>query len=144
MRHPARRIGQYPSWNAPPNRQLDNQWPQFEAENRELNEQCSGRRERVTDSGYSAPTPLPGFNSGVALAQITGGISTRWNAATGTVTRYELYRSTSSGVLGSRIYSGTGLTFNDTGLTSGTYYYTAQACNDSGCVSGRQDFFTYS
>ena len=89
------------------------------------------------------PLPLPGFNSGVALAQITGGISTRWNAATGTVTRYELYRSTSRGTLGSRIYSGTGLTFNDTGLTSGTYYYTAQACNDSGCVSGRQDFFTY-
>ncbi|NCB45109.1 MAG: hypothetical protein EOM59_21170, partial [Clostridia bacterium] len=41
---------------------------------------------------YESP---PGFTSGVSLALITGGLSQRWNAATGTVTRYELYRSTS-------------------------------------------------
>ena len=81
---------------------------------------------------------------GAAKSLTRSGISTRWNAATGTVTSHELYRSTTSGSLGSRIYSGTDLTYNDLGLTSGvTYYYTARACNATGCVAGGQNFFTY-
>ena len=103
---------------------------------------CStGNQDYMT---YS-PLTIPVFNSGVSLNSIDGGISTRWNEASGTVDYYELYRSTSSGTLGSRIFKAYGLSYNDTNVTSDvTYYYTAKACNDAGCTSGNQDHMTYS
>ena len=92
---------------------------------------------------YFTYPALPTFNSGVSLSPMTGGIRTRWNPASG-ATRYELYRSTSRGSWGTRIYRGSALSYRDTGLSSGTtYYYRAKACNSAGCVNGRQNYFTY-
>ena len=88
--------------------------------------------------------PKPVFSSGVSLKQIDSGISTRWNEASGTVDYYELYRSTSSASIGSLILTTEELTYNDTNVTSGvTYYYTAKACNDTGCSTGKQNYTIY-
>jgi len=87
---------------------------------------------------------LPVFNSGVSISEAEGGFRLGWNPATGTVSNYELYRSTSSGSLGSLIYSGSNTSYNDSSLFSGTrYYYRAKACNAAGCTSGFQDHKDY-
>jgi len=87
-------------------------------------------------------TPI--FTSGVAISDITGGFRLGWNSASGVITQYELYRSTSAGVLGSQAYSGTATSYNDTNVTSGIrYYYTVKACNNEGCTSGEQDYKDY-
>ena len=96
-------------------------------------------------SSFTVNAPKPTFNSGVAIYDTSGGFSLRWNSASGGVSRYELYRSTSNGSLGSRIYSGSATSHTDTGLSNGvTYYYTAKACNSSGCTQGTQDYKRYS
>ena len=96
-------------------------------------------------SSFTVNAPKPTFNSGVAIYDTSGGFSLRWNSASGSVSRYELYRSTSNGSLGSRIYSGSATSHTDTGLSNGvTYYYTAKACNSSGCTQGTQDYKRYS
>ncbi|MEE9345367.1 MAG: hypothetical protein V3U88_07145, partial [Methylococcales bacterium] len=93
---------------------------------------------------FSVTNRLPGFSSGVAISDVTGGFRLAWNSASGTVTRYELYRSTSSGSLGTKIYSGSNRSYNNTGLSAGTtYYYKAKACNNSGCTTGTQDYKIY-
>jgi len=80
------------------------------------------------------------FDSGVAIFDVSGGFRLGWNSATGIVTHYELYRSTSNGTLGPLIYSGPRTSHNDSGLTSGSrYYYTVKACNDKSCINGTQD-----
>jgi len=59
----------------------------------------------------------------------TGSISLSWNASSG-ATSYELYRN------GIQIYSGSGTTHPDTGLTAGnSYSYTVRATNGSGSSS---------
>ncbi len=93
---------------------------------------------------FSVTNRLPGFSSGVAISDVTGGFRLAWNSASGTVTRYELYRSTSSGSLGTKIYSGSNRSYDNTGLSAGTtYYYKAKACNNSGCTTGTQDYKIY-
>jgi len=87
---------------------------------------------------------LPVFSSGVNIVQTARGFDLNWLAASGgdSPYRYELYRSTSSGSNGSRIYSGYSLSYTDTSVLGGVrYYYTARACNDSDCVWvwGKQD-----
>ncbi len=96
-----------------------------------------------TYSVTSAAT-APTFNSGVAISDISGGFRLAWNSASGSGVTYKLYRSTSSGSLGSQIYSGSSTSYNNTGLSSGTrYYYTAKACNSTGCTTGSNDYKTY-
>ena len=70
-----------------------------------------------------------------------GQASLSWTAATDNVavTRYDLYRSTSSGftpAVGNRIAQPTGLSYTDRGLAAGTYYYKLQAEDAAGNLSG--------
>lgn len=96
------------------------------------------KRGTVTVNG-SKPT----LSGGVYIANITGGFRINSQSASGQ-TRYEFYRSTSSGSLGSKIYSGTSRYYSDTAVTHNvTYYYTAKACNDSGCTTSGQNYKKY-
>ena len=93
---------------------------------------------------YVAPVSKPSLSGGVYIQDITEGFRLTWNNASGTVSNYELYKSTSSGSLGSRIYSGSSTSYNDTGLSNNTtYYYAAKACNESGCDTSNQDYKKY-
>lgn len=64
----------------------------------------------------------------------TSYVAVSWNSSTG-ATGYQLYRCTSSSTssCGSAIYSGSSLSYNDTGATAGTtYYYRVNASNSDG------------
>ncbi|MBD3808428.1 MAG: hypothetical protein IE880_06905, partial [Epsilonproteobacteria bacterium] len=88
--------------------------------------------------------PKPSLSGGVNIVSIDTGFRINSREATGVVDRYEFYRSTSSGSLGSKIHSGTSRYYDDVGLNSGTtYYYRIKACNDSGCDTSSQDYATY-
>ena len=78
----------------------------------------------------STPTGLIATNATVTSLTIT------WNPVSG-ATSYQLFRTNSySGPFTDLIYSGTGTTFTDTGLTSGnTYFYEIEATDSSGSSS---------
>jgi fibronectin type 3 domain-containing protein len=79
----------------------------------------------TTTTPPSAPTGL----TAVAGSCGTGSINVSWNASSG-ATSYTLYRS------GVKIYSGSNLTFSDTGLAaSASYAYTVTASNSAGTSS---------
>lgn len=68
-----------------------------------------------------------------------GSASLAWGAATDNVAvdHYEVYRSTTSGFtpsLANRIATPTGLSYSDTGLAAGTYYYRVAAVDQAGNI----------
>ena len=83
----------------------------------------------------TAPTNL------TATAAGTSGANLSWTASTDNVgvTRYSVYRSTTSGFtpsLANRIAQVTGTTYADSGLAAGTYYYVVKAEDAVGNLSG--------
>ena len=90
------------------------------------------------DSSQVSATPLavPNAPSSLAASAAANSVSMTWNAPAdngSAITAYAVYRSTTSGVLGSPIAHPTGSSFTDTGLTNGTtYYYTVTATNAAG------------
>jgi hypothetical protein len=69
----------------------------------------------------------PGAISGPTGTNTTGSYTLSWGAASGTVSRYDLYEN------GALAYGGLTLSASLTGRLSGTYSYQVQACNSSGC-----------
>jgi hypothetical protein len=85
------------------------------------------------------PPTAPGALTATAAAG--GTIALAWNASTDDtgVARYDVYRSTVSGFtpsLANRVAQPTATTFQDTGLTPGTYYYVVKAEDAAGNLSG--------
>ena len=79
-------------------------------------------------------TPSLSANGGAGQASLS------WTAATDNVavTRYDLYRSTTSGFtpsVANRIAQPSGLSYSDLGLAAGTYYYKLQAEDGAGNLS---------
>ena len=79
-------------------------------------------------------TPSLSANGGAGQASLS------WTAATDNVavTRYDLYRSTTSGFtpsVANRIAQPSGLSYSDLGLAAGTYYYRLQAEDGAGNLS---------
>lgn len=65
-----------------------------------------------------------------------GSFTISWAAATGGVTAYEVYQSTSSNfATKTLVYNGSNTSFTLSGLAPGTYYYEVRACNDTTCSS---------
>lgn len=87
------------------------------------------------------PPSVP-VNIRVPLASLSGDFRITWGAATGTVTRYELYESTdrSFATPGTLVYSGPALSASLSRRVRGsyTYYYRVRACNNSLCSDYRQ------
>lgn len=78
----------------------------------------------------------PGAPSSISVpsSSSTGSYTITWGAASGTVTAYELYESTSSAFTSSTlVYSGTATSYGFSGKGEGTYYYRVRACNGSAC-----------
>lgn len=81
----------------------------------------------------------PGVPASISVpSQVTNGtVSLSWGAASGSVTTYELYESTSSA------FSSQTLVYNGAGQSqqlsrgAGTYYYRVRACNAAGCSAYR-------
>jgi fibronectin type 3 domain-containing protein len=94
------------------------------------------------EAGATIPDTTPPTVPGNLTA--TGGAgqaSLSWTASTDNVgvTRYDLYRSTTSGFTpapGNRIAQPTGISYTDSGLAAGTYYYKVQAEDAAGNLSG--------
>jgi fibronectin type 3 domain-containing protein len=85
----------------------------------------------------------PALNSGVNIVKNTNSFKLNWNAASGTVDYYELYRALNSSSTGTRIYSGNATAFEDANVSKGvTYYYYARACNSGGCAESKRDYGT--
>lgn len=87
----------------------------------------------------------PTLSGGVFIQKVPDGFYLNWNVASGTVTNYRLYRSTSAGIRGNQIFSGNENDYLDTNnLFSGTtYYYTASACNNTSCGDSDQSSEIY-
>ena len=86
-------------------------------------------------------TTPPTIPANLTASGGAGQASLSWSAATDNiaVTRYDLYRSTTSGFtpsVGNRIAQPAGLSYTDTGLAAGTYYYKVQAEDAAGNLSG--------
>ena len=94
----------------------------------------------------SLPAPAAGVDTAAPSAPGTPTVSVdqsrvtlSWAAASDNVgvTRYDVYRSTSSGFtpsVGNRIAQPTGLSYTDAGLAIGTYYYKVQAEDAAGNI----------
>src|SRR5207342_3335138 len=85
-------------------------------------------------------TTPPSAPANLSATGGAGQASLSWSAATDNiaVTRYDLYRSTTSGFtpsVGNRIAQPSGLGYSDTGLAAGTYYYKVQAEDAAGNLS---------
>jgi hypothetical protein len=92
----------------------------------------AGNRTNVQDRDTltpSAPTSLT-----LTSPSMNGNFLPYWGSSTGTLTRYELYESPSSGFSPqSLVYSGLSLSVMLTGRANGTYYYRVRACNAIHC-----------
>lgn len=83
-----------------------------------------------TDDLVVVDRPAPAFTA-VEASGATA-IKASWSAITG-ATGYELWRSTSSAGVYTRVYTGTARAFNDTGKVSGTpYYYKVRSYKTAG------------
>jgi hypothetical protein len=108
-----------------------------------------------TTSNEVSATPvlgLPGVPGNFTATAGNQQVTLSWNAASGTVTGYNIYRSTTKGGEGTTPYksvSSTTTSFSDTGLTNGTtYYYVVGAANSvgeskTGEVSATPSILTY-
>jgi hypothetical protein len=101
---------------------------------------CNGTACSAYTTGANGATvtsiPPPGVPSSITVpaTSSTGSYSISWGAATGTVTRYELYDATNSTFTGAVLaYSGVNLSAALTGKANGTYYYQVRACNGTAC-----------
>ncbi|OHB14620.1 MAG: hypothetical protein A2431_04180 [Candidatus Zambryskibacteria bacterium RIFOXYC1_FULL_39_10] len=80
----------------------------------------------VNPVGVVAPNTPTGFSAVASVSCGTGQINLSWNASSG-ATSYTLKRD------GSTIYTGSGLSYSDTGLTAGSNHsYTVSASNSAG------------
>ncbi len=84
-------------------------------------------------------TVPPTAPTGLAATGTTGQVALHWTAATDNVgvTKYDIYRSTTSGftpATANRVaqIAGTATTYTDTGLAAGTYYYVVKAEDAAG------------
>jgi predicted phage tail protein len=98
--------------------------------------QINGDMIRAVTNADSAPPSAPGA---LTATGSLGQASLSWAAATDDtgVVKYDVYRSTTSGFSPStanRVAQPTGLSFTDTGLAAGTYYYRVQAEDGVGNV----------
>jgi fibronectin type 3 domain-containing protein len=79
-----------------------------------------------------APTSLPGVPSGVNAIAGNAQVTVSWTAVSGAVS-YNIYRSTSAGVQGSKIAASAGAAYADSTVLNGTtYYYEVTAVNAIG------------
>jgi hypothetical protein len=92
----------------------------------------------------AAPPALPAAPTGLTATVSGAQVTLNWTDNATNETRYEVYRSTTSGftpgeanriaTLGADVQ-----TYTDTGLTAGTtYYYRVAACNSAGCTPSGQ------
>jgi hypothetical protein len=106
-----------------------------------------GESDRSNDYGTGIRKKLsqkPSLSGGVFLKTVDGGVYASWETASNPPVKYNLYRSTNSSSLGDSIYSGNNTSYTDKNiLSSGTYYYTAQACNDEGCDESETNSISY-
>ena len=66
-----------------------------------------------------------------------GNFTVSWSSVSG-ASNYQLWRSTNSGFSpASVVYNGSGTSYNQTGLSNGTYYYRVAASNDCGASDWR-------
>ena len=91
------------------------------------------------DSSTGGGGDLPNISTAVILsiAKEAGTLKISWNKAEN-ATKYEIYRSTTSGDNGAKLTTieeqNSTISYLDTTLTnSGTYYYSIKACNSIGC-----------
>lgn len=81
------------------------------------------------------PSAPPVFNVPTANVPGTGEYTITWDAATGTVTHYELQEARQSDFSDARtVYSGPDLSILITGKIDDTYYYQVRACNGPSCT----------
>src|SRR5690606_5136543 len=76
----------------------------------------------------------PGVPSSISApaTDSDGAFAVSWGSATGTVTSYVLERQKDGGSF-SQVYSGSGTSYNVTGLSAGTYVFRVKACDGSTC-----------
>ncbi|TQV85534.1 RHS repeat-associated core domain-containing protein [Aliikangiella coralliicola] len=92
---------------------------------------CSGYRYTLT---MTVSIPKPGTPSSISRpsSSSTGSYTVSWGAASGSVTRYELYERKNSGSWVS-VYRGGARSKALSGRGNGSYTYRVRACNSSGC-----------
>jgi uncharacterized protein (DUF1800 family)/fibronectin type 3 domain-containing protein len=88
---------------------------------------------QVSAMPQAAPAPPPpAVPSGLAAAAGNAQVSLQWNSVSG-ATGYRMFRSVSSSLQGDQVWSGSGTSFLNTGLTNGTmYFYRVAATNANG------------
>jgi fibronectin type 3 domain-containing protein len=87
----------------------------------------------VTSNASGSPMTIA--LSGTGVATTAHSVSLTWNASTGTISGYNVYRSTTSGSGYILVNGGLvgGLAYTDTSVQSGTtYYYVTTAVDSSG------------
>jgi hypothetical protein len=95
---------------------------------------CSGYTTAANSVVINIPAPSQPTGLTVPATNSTGSYSVSWGAASGTVTKYELYEAAASDFVASKlIYSGTALTASVVDNPSGTYYYRLRACYYGSC-----------
>ncbi len=89
----------------------------------------------VTSNATGSPTTVTLSGTGVAAA--TYAVTLNWSASTSTVSGYNVYRSTTNGSNYAKINTAlvTALTYVDSNVQSGTYYYVTTAVDSSGIES---------
>jgi len=83
---------------------------------------------------------LPGVPVSITVpwGSTLGSYAVSWGPATGTVTAYNLYQSTSTSFSGQQlVYTGTALSTTLSGRGNGTYYYRVRACFETDCGAYR-------
>ena len=94
----------------------------------------TGRMTVTAGAGCTTPSAPTGLT---ATTPTVGQVHLAWTAPGETVTGYKIYRSTSSGT--ETLYAsppGTGTTYDDTGVTTGTHYYYKVTAVNGACESG--------
>jgi YD repeat-containing protein len=91
----------------------------------------AGNRTQVADTP-PAPPSAPASIS-VGTSSVTGSVTVTWGAASGVVTAYELYESSSNSFPSQTLaYSGTSTVISFT-RPNGTYWYRVRACRSASC-----------
>jgi YD repeat-containing protein len=93
---------------------------------------CTGYVTGANGVAVTVPPGVPSYIS-VPTTSNTGTFSVGWGTAVGTMTKFELYESSSSSFSGeSLVYSGTGASTSRT-RGNGVWYYRVRACNGNAC-----------